>query len=114
MLSFKNRLKKRNDFSAVLEKGRTAYSDIVVMRFLENNLNETRFGFIVSKKISKKSVTRNKIKRRLREQVRIRILKIKKGLDIVIIAKRKIIEKDSKEIGNILEDIFLKNELINK
>ncbi len=109
MLPFENRIKKRRDFERILKEGKLLYSEILTIKFLENNLNLIRFGFVVSKKISKKAVTRNKIKRKLREQIRLRLIKFKKGFDLIIIAKKNIIGKESKDIGRVIEELFSKN-----
>ncbi len=109
MLPFENRIKKRKDFEKILKEGKSLHSEIFTVKFLENNLNQSRFGFIVSKKISKKAVTRNTVKRRLREQIRLRLLKFEKGLDVIIIAKKDIVKKKSEEIGCIIEKLFSKN-----
>ncbi len=109
MLPFENRIKKRRDFERILKEGKLLHSEILTVKFLENNLNRTRFGFIVSKKVSKKAVARNTVKRRLREQIRLKLTKFKKGFDIVIIAKKNIVRKESKDIGRVIEELFLKN-----
>ncbi len=109
MLPFENRIKKRKDFERILKKGKLLHSEILTIKFLDNDLNRTRFGFVVSKKISKKAVTRNTVKRRLREQIRLKLTKLKKGFDVIIIAKRDIVGKESKDIGRIIEELFSKN-----
>ncbi len=113
MLPFENRIKKRKDFENIFKNGELLYSDILTVKFLKNNLSRTRFGFIVSKKISKKAVLRNSIKRKLREQIRLRLPNFKKGFDIIIIAKKEIIKKNSEEIGTDFEELFSRN-LIEK
>lgn len=109
MLSFENRIKKRNDFKEILKKGNLIHCEILTVKFLENNLNRTRFGFIVSKKVSKKAVVRNAVKRKLREQIRLRLINFKKGFDMIIIAKKDISEKKSREISVVIEELFSKN-----
>jgi len=87
MLAKLNRLIKKKDFDKVFKNG-GKYSLPGVRIYLKvdnNNLKESRFGFIVSKKVSKKSVVRNKIKRWLRWVVRMNLMKIKKGIDVIII-----------------------------
>lgn len=95
---------KKKEFEAVFRKGKTKAGKLVFLKILKNNLGNNRFGVVVSKKISKKAVNRNKIKRRLREIIR--QAHIRPGLDIIIIAKPEIIDKNYQDIKNELEDLF--------
>lgn len=108
MLQKINRLTKKKDFEAVFKNGYPLNGDIIFLKFLKNNLDFSRFGFIVSGKVSKKAVIRNKIKRRLREIIRLKIKDIKNGFDIIIIAKFAIIDKEYQEIKEVL------NKILNK
>jgi ribonuclease P protein component len=95
---------KKKEFEAVFRKGKTKAGKLVFLKILKNNQDDNRFGVVVSKKISKKAVNRNKIKRRLREIIR--QAHIKPGLNIIIIAKPEIIDKNYQDIKNELEDLF--------
>lgn len=86
MLSKKNRLSKEKDFKAVFANGKTIKNDLLVVRLLENNLSESRIGFIVSKKVSSKANVRNKVKRRLRGIILNTKEIITKPMDIIFIA----------------------------
>ncbi len=108
MLPFKNRLKKEKDFQQVFNKGRFINSDLISVRFLDNNTDDTRVGFIVSKKVSKKAVLRNRVKRKLREVMRANMEKIKGGFDIIITAKSIELEK----IDKTLEELLKRSNLI--
>jgi len=106
MLSFENRLTKSKDFEKVFKEGETFHSDFLVVNVLKEEKGK-RFGFIVSKKVSLKATVRNKIKRRLREQVRLIIPLIQEDLTAIIIAKKEIVGKSSEEIKQELKNIFL-------
>jgi len=83
-----HRLKKNADFQSVLAGGRFISTPFFLLKYKKNAEKNTRVGFVVSKKISKKATDRNKIKRRMREIVRVAddMLFIK-GYDIALIAK---------------------------
>ncbi len=98
MLKKENRLKKKKDFDIVFKQGVFKKSSFILFGFKENNLDYSRFGIIISKKISNKAVVRNKIKRRIREIVRNKIDQIKKGFDIIIVPYKGIEEKSFQEI----------------
>ena len=106
MLSRENRLRKRKDFDNIFKNGKAKTGGFIFLKFLKNDLNVSRFGFIVSLKIAKKAVVRNKIKRRLRQVIRNNINEIKPGFDIVITAKPEIVNKNYQEIKNELENLF--------
>lgn len=70
MLSKKNRLTTNSSFKATYFKNRVASDEFFVLFAGKNKADEsdnTKIGFVVSKKIDKRAVVRNKIKRRLRE-----------------------------------------------
>ena len=98
MLSRKYKLKKDNDFKEVFKNGRYKEKDFIKIKFLKNNLEISRFSFIVGLKISKKAVQRNKIKRRLEEIIRLNFKQIITGFDIIIFINKEIIEKEYIEI----------------
>lgn len=112
MLPKENRLKREKEFEAVFKGGRTLKGKSVFLRYLINGTDKTRIGFVVSKKISKLAVTRNKIKRRMRDIVRLKKDKIKEGLSIVIVSLPSIAKLTYKEIKEDLENLLNKEELI--
>jgi len=112
MLTQKNRLKKKKDFERVFKKGKGLKEDFLILKMSKNNLSQSRFGFIVGTKISKKAVLRNKLKRRLRELVRGKIEKIKKGFDIIFIAQPGLENRDFWELEEILNRIFSRAKLL--
>jgi ribonuclease P protein component len=86
MLSLNNRLKKTADIRNVFKQGRLFKEGFLIFKTVKNDLDKSRFGFIVSQKVSKQAVIRNKIKRRLRGAVIKRIKEIKTGTDNLFIA----------------------------
>lgn len=106
MLPKLNRLKKKKDFEKVFKSGKGVNLNLIALKFNKNGLKSSRFGFIVSSKVSKKAVVRNKIKRRLRESVKKKIDDVKKGLDIILITFPALKNKDFQEIDEIVEKLF--------
>lgn len=65
------RLTKRKDIQLVLSKGRHFPFRAFRVKFLRRPQSELRIAIIVSKKVSKKAVERNRIRRRFREALRV-------------------------------------------
>lgn len=78
------RLKRNDDFREVYKKGLSYLDRLLVIRAVSNGLPVSRFGFSVSHKVGN-AVTRNHIKRLLRESVRVE--NPKGGWDVVFIAR---------------------------
>ena len=92
-------LSKKSDIQNVLSsKNKFVFNDFIVI-YRYNNLGFPRFLFIVSKKVSKKAVERNRAKRLLRELVRKYIKKLENlSVDIVFIARKTILTKKLQDI----------------
>jgi len=97
---------KKKDFEYVFKKGGKIKEDFLVLITAKNKLNKTRFGFIVSQKVSKKATVRNKVKRRLRAAVKLKT--IKEGLDVIFIALPGLEKKDFREIKETVNILFKK------
>ena len=69
-------LKKRADFLSVQGAGKKWVSQGLVVQVKPNDLGIVRVGYTVTKRTSKLAVTRNRIKRRMREAARVVIPEI--------------------------------------
>lgn len=112
MLKKEFRLRKQKDFENVFNKGFYFSGNFLLLKTVKNGLPISRFGFIVSKKISKKAVERNRVKRLLRESIRLTRKDIKVGFDLVFISKAGIVGKKFKEMNLIVEELLKKSRLI--
>ena len=113
MLAKKYRLTGRSVLEEVKKEGSLYQADsfgILVRKRTEDE--PSKFAFIVSTKISKIAVERNKVKRRLREAVKQKIDKVVNGYDVIFLAKKKTLEKKSEEITSEVEKIFKESGLI--
>ena len=87
MLAKKYRLSKDKDIQQVFKKGKIYFSPFFNLKILENSLDNSRFCIIVSTKISKRAVVRNKTKRQLRTIIHKNIPNIKNNYDFVFFTK---------------------------
>lgn len=104
---------KEKDVERVLKGGQAFKEDFLILKTAKNNLNKIRFGFVISRKVSKKATIRNKIKRRLNSLVEAKTKKIKKGLDLLFIAVPGLEKEDFWEIEQTINKIFSKAKLLN-
>ncbi len=87
MLPRKNRLTRSSDFQRVRSQGRSWSDRLLVLSRAPNDLEVTRFGFSVSRRIGG-AVVRNRTRRLMREAVRLQHDLVAPGWDIVLIARR--------------------------
>lgn len=85
MFQSKNRLRKQTEVQDVVKKGKSVFDPVCGIKFLKNNLEESRFTVVVGTKVHKGAVRRNRVKRQYREIVRLHLNNIKKGFDIVFL-----------------------------
>jgi ribonuclease P protein component len=91
------RVRENERFQAIRRNGRSYANSHMVLCVLPNDLPHSRFGFSVSRRIGK-AVVRNKVKRRLREAVRLRMGQVQPGWDLVFIARNPIRDANFHEI----------------
>ncbi len=96
MLASRFRLKNKSSFFEVEEKGVVYQSESFgVASLKKDEKDDTLFGFVVSSKISKDAVVRNKIKRSLHEACRMNYSYIKPGHYIVFLVKPQAVGKST-------------------
>jgi len=111
MLSKPNRLKQKKDIERVIKRGEGFKEKFLVLKTVKNNLSQSRFGFIVSKRVSNKASVRNKIKREMREIARKRIKSLKLGRDNLFITLPGTEKKNFQEIAETIAELFKKAKL---
>ena len=101
-MDVRDTLKKNSDFRRLYSRGKSAVTPYMVVYCRRSPLDHNRVGYTVSTKIGN-AVTRNRARRRLREIYRLNLPSMKKGYDIVVVARKRCVEaKYSKvEVGFI-------------
>lgn len=104
------RLRKSQDFSLVYRLGRSWSDEFLVLKALPVNADRlNRFGFTVGKRTGN-AVTRNTIKRRLREAVR--HTSVRDGWDLIFIARNMSRSASYLQLQASLRGLLRKAELV--
>lgn len=99
MLAKKFKLTGSKDFARVQATGKVFQSANFGIAYVSRNDQiPSHFGFIVSTKIAKEAVDRNRVKRAMSESVRINSINLIPGYDAVFLAKISIARISTAEI----------------
>ena len=103
------RLKKRRDFLVAAKGRKSARRAFVLESHRRDDDGPARFGFTISKRVSKKAVERNRIRRRLREAVRLLTDgQGRPGHDYVLVGRRSALSESfgaiTADLANALQD----------
>lgn len=105
------RLRKKSEFRNVYNKGKVYTNALLVMYIVKNDTDNNRAGFSVSKKVGN-SVTRNKVRRRIKECYRLNSMNIKKGYNIVFISRVRTKDVKYKDIEKAMISLFKKADIL--
>nr|WP_275993536.1 ribonuclease P protein component [Argonema antarcticum] len=121
-----NRLKHRQHFSAVFRKGIRRQSANLTLRALKQSADSeggrspatgpeipSRIGISVSLKVSKRAVTRNRIKRQIRAAFRHLLPQLKYGWWLVVVVKPKAEQCEYQQFLQELEQLLAEAEVLN-
>ena len=117
-LPSKHRLKGRSDFQTVYKKGIRRSSRYFILRAFPTSTNsaiktiDTKIGISISRKVSKKAVERNRIKRQIRAVFRSLLPRISSPWLIVIVVKPEAKECKYEHFLRELEKLLIKAKII--
>lgn len=114
MLPKENRLHKDKEIKDLAKSGQTFFLPEMVLKFKQNKENITKAGLIISTKVDKKAVVRNRLARQLREALKEALPKLKSGYSVLIIAKKGLLELKFENIKKQLDFAFTKTKLYNE
>lgn len=108
------RLRKNKDFQLVFRKGSSvANRQLVLYVYKNEETKHFRAGISVSKKIGR-AVVRNKLKRRLKEIVRLHAQHIPQGVDLVLIVRPQAVQLTYQELAKSFVHLLKKAKLYQK
>ena len=106
-------LKRKKEFRYTYRAGKSQSNKLCALVYARNRVGAVRIGFSVSKKIGN-SVARNRTKRRMREAITPLIPGIRKGFNIIIIAREAIVEAPFADIRAAMRLLLERASLTDK
>ncbi len=104
-------IKKNRDFRRLYSAGKTAANSLLVVYCRRNKLAINRLGLTVGTRIGK-AVKRNRVRRLIREAYRLREGDLRRGYDIVVVARTRAAEATYWQIDAALAALFRKVGLL--
>ncbi|MCU0480492.1 MAG: ribonuclease P protein component [Anaerolineae bacterium] len=95
------RLRHPDDFLRLKTQGQVVHHPFFTISYLVNDQAHNRYGVITSKRLGK-AVKRNRMRRQIREALRLLHPRLKVGFDVVVIAKQGIIGQPFSSIQEAL------------
>lgn len=115
MVSTQYRLRKKSDIDFVYTHGRKAYGPLLRVTHCKGQADSTRFTVVVSQRVAKHAVDRNRIKRRIRSVVADKMVQLTPSRpnvrDIVITAQPKALTASHGEFVAELDRLFTQAKL---
>ena len=115
MLAQEYRFHGPNSLRFAYRNGKTAHSHICKVKYITNTRRQSRpprFAIVVSKKVHKSAVGRNRIRRRFYEAIRHQVPEIKPGMDVVIIVvSGEALAMPYQDINTLLRQLFTEANL---
>ncbi len=101
------KLLKHAEFDQVYRDGKRHFSGHMTIFYLERDAGAARVGFTVGRVLGG-AVARNRIKRRLREAVRLHLAELATPLDLVVHPKRSVLTAEFAELEREVARFFAK------
>lgn len=96
----------RLDIPVILEKGREYASRLFIVRSRKNSGQFCRYRVIVSRKMHRHAVKRNRLRRQIYEAIRLNTSKEQHGKDIILIPKKITLVKKYADISADIKKII--------
>jgi ribonuclease P protein component len=113
MLSFANRFHGHGSLRYVYKNGQAVRSRLITIKYVTNpHRKASRFAVVVSKKVHKSAVGRNRMRRRIYEIIRHELPHITTAHDVaVMIFSSEVLHLPAEELKETLQQIFKQADL---
>lgn len=113
MLSKKYRFHSRGGVRYTYKNGKSIRGSRISLVFAENSRGKQRFAVVISKKVLKSAVGRNRIRRRVYEAIRMEQAKIQKSVDCIFnIYNKEVGTMDFTELRALIRDLLKEAEIV--
>jgi ribonuclease P protein component len=107
------RLTRKNDIKRVRQEGRSLANAMLVLGFLPNQLKQNRIAVIAGRSVGG-AVQRNYAKRRIRAALHTLQPKLNQGYDLVLIARKPMLECEYRSVINGMQSLLSKAGLLRE
>ena len=107
------RLRNTRDFQRLRQQGQVKNHKTMVLSYAPNDLHHNRYGFITPKRLGN-AVKRNRIRRQVREAVRLLHPRLKQGYDVVVIVRSPLMGQPFHKIQRIVCELCDRAGLVLK
>lgn len=101
------RLLQPQDFQRVFKRARRVQDAYFRVFGRPNETDRARLGLAISKKVDKRAVGRNRLKRQIRESFR-HNQEVLSGLDIIVMAKAPAVAQSNEQLRKALDQLWRK------
>jgi ribonuclease P protein component len=107
------RLTRSQDYQRVRRSGKSYAHPLVVLIYTPNELSNSRIGVSASHSVGN-AVNRNKAKRRIKAVMDLLLPRINSGFDIVLLARRPILEADFQLLQAAITQLLTRSGLLDE
>ena len=112
MLAKKYRFHSRGGVRFTYQKGKTIRTPKLSLVFNENSRNHQRFAVVISKKVIKSAVGRNRVRRRVYEAIRMNLPYFKDAKDCIFVSYSKEIKDiDFETLIRMVRDLLTQSQV---
>ena len=113
MLAREYRLRRRKDFARLHRRGKITHSNSFSLKYMPNQLGHNRAAVIISTKIDKRAVLRNRTRRRFYAALQELWPQLETGYDIVILTRHPALDLKGDKLKQELYSTCQRSGLIN-
>lgn len=113
MLKYENRFHGHSSLKYVYRNGQAIRSSIITIKYAENKYRRhSRFSVVISKKVIKSAVRRNRVRRRIYEIVRHELNTLKDHRDVVIMVfSAEVFSMNHESLKDLIKTLLSQAEL---